>query len=245
MKKWIKNFIYAFLTLFRSNGGIILMYHSVGENNEFFSILPQEFERQLDYLRKKKIKILTLEELIGRVRSGSDLSGTVCLTFDDGWRDNYLNVFPVLKKYRAPATIFLDTASIGGRLKTKKGPELPKLTLEEIKELDRSGLVEFGAHGHRHIKLGKLSEAEAEQEMIESKKTLEEILNRQISFFAYPFGDFNENTAALARKHFKAAVGVRKGRVRQGANLAALPRNSVDSTVSFIQFKGIVRFGRI
>lgn len=75
-------------------------------------VTTASFEKQMAFL-KDRYKVIFLEELAEKVLTGNDIGGHLAITFDDGWRDNYTNAFPVLKKYRVPATIFLATGFVG------------------------------------------------------------------------------------------------------------------------------------
>jgi len=93
-----------------------LMYHCISDNDygdPFLSVTSHNFERQIRHL-KKRYKIISLSALVEYVRSGRPVSEDyIAITFDDGYRDNYINAYPVLKKYGVPATIFLTTGYIG------------------------------------------------------------------------------------------------------------------------------------
>lgn len=94
----------------------ILTYHRISDSNygdPFLSITPHNFERQIQYLAKK-YKIVSLGELTKYVQPQYPaLDDYVAITFDDGYRDNYTNAYPILRKYKVPATIFLSTGFIG------------------------------------------------------------------------------------------------------------------------------------
>jgi peptidoglycan/xylan/chitin deacetylase (PgdA/CDA1 family) len=102
------------------NKAFVLMYHRVltpDKKNALYVqpgmyVTDSSFERQISFL-KKKYRIFSLEELIGKINRHENVGGCCAITFDDGWRDNYTNAFPVLKKFQAPATIFLATSYIG------------------------------------------------------------------------------------------------------------------------------------
>ena len=84
----------------------------VNEPNGFYpetSIL--DFEKQIAHLAKN-YKIVTLDEIVDRVRNRDSIRGRVAITFDDGFKDNYENAYPILKKYNIPATIFLITGYV-------------------------------------------------------------------------------------------------------------------------------------
>jgi peptidoglycan/xylan/chitin deacetylase (PgdA/CDA1 family) len=96
----------------------ILVYHRVTSNCEFPSDVgftaPEDFERQVAYLRRR-YELMSLIDLGHALAANASMpSNTAVITFDDGYRDNYLNAYPILKKYDAPATIFLATGHIDG-----------------------------------------------------------------------------------------------------------------------------------
>jgi len=93
----------------------ILSYHRICEKHygdPFLCVTPQNFERQIQYL-KRRYAIISLTELI-KLMSQPELTDEqfLAITFDDGYRDNYTYAYPILKKYRVPATIFLTTGYI-------------------------------------------------------------------------------------------------------------------------------------
>jgi peptidoglycan/xylan/chitin deacetylase (PgdA/CDA1 family) len=93
-----------------SNRYYVLPYHMVvNEPNGFYpatSIL--NFEKQIAHLAKN-YKIVTLNEIVDRVRNRDSIRRCVAITFDDGFRDNYENAYPILRKVNVPATVFLAT----------------------------------------------------------------------------------------------------------------------------------------
>ena len=87
---------------------IILMYHKVNSIRDplGLSVSPEFFEKQLIYI-KKRYKIITLAEAVSRLESRGVSENFAVLTFDDGFRDNLSEALPILKKYNAPATVFV------------------------------------------------------------------------------------------------------------------------------------------
>ena len=98
----------------RTNNLQILLYHRVNDGRDpFFSGTPVAvFDQQMELLALH-YQVLPLEEAIERLKSHDLPDNAVAITFDDGYRDNYENAFPILQKYSLPATIFLATAAIG------------------------------------------------------------------------------------------------------------------------------------
>lgn len=99
----------------RRNGNVqILTYHRVNdEHDPFFPAVPSvAFAKQMEYLASH-FSVCSLTEAVERLRTNDIPDNVVVVTFDDGYRDNYLYAFPILKEYSVPATIFLATAAIG------------------------------------------------------------------------------------------------------------------------------------
>ena len=98
----------------------VLMYHRVLSSPEDLPYFVQPgmyvdattFERHIIFL-KDRFKITFLADLVEKVLNGEDIGGSCAITFDDGWRDNYTDAYPILLKYRVPATIFLATGFVG------------------------------------------------------------------------------------------------------------------------------------
>lgn len=227
------------------NKAIILMYHSITDNKDFFCVKPNDFERQIKYLRENNFNVISLDKLVWYLENNNFPPKTIVLTFDDGYEDNFTNAFPVLKKCNFPAAIFLETDILDNEKINKNGVVYKMLKWVQVKEMKNSGIIEFGAHTLSHPKLSRLNLMSVEKEIIQSKEILENRLGKKCDFFAYPFGDFNEQTVVIAKNNFKAAFTVKNGAVKYGDNLMELKRNSIDSAVSFSQFKGIVKFGKI
>jgi len=91
----------------------IIPYHMiVDEPNGFYpETSTHVFEKQIVHLAKN-YKIISLDEIVERVKNKRSLRRCVVITFDDGFRDNYEIAYPILRKYNVPATIFLTTGYI-------------------------------------------------------------------------------------------------------------------------------------
>jgi peptidoglycan/xylan/chitin deacetylase (PgdA/CDA1 family) len=214
----------------RANRTAILMYHSVSERDDYFwSVSPAEFEWQMDYLSRSSHAVISLRELVRRLKAGEPLGKSVVLTFDDGYQDNYSNAFPTLQRYGFPATLFVTTGHIG--MPGESG--IVHLSADELRAMSASPLIECAPHTHSHQRLTLLSEEEARREVVSSKQELDAVTGRSSSFFAYPYGGVNEEAEQLVSSlGFEAAVGTHKAFAKQGADLFDLPRLSVDRSTT-------------
>lgn len=137
--------ILGLLLFFNKKGVPCIMYHNVSNEK---GITPEEFEEQMMLLQK--YKTFKLEELD---RMGNKFpENTVLVTFDDGYADNYTNAFPLLKKYNIKATIFLNTAYINN--------DPFYMNWDQIREMYKSGLVDFQLHTHSHFTVVKRVEVQ-------------------------------------------------------------------------------------
>lgn len=91
----------------------VLQYHMVPHSPTGFypEVSIMDFEKQIVYLARN-YKVISLDEIVRRVNNRDSLRRCVAITFDDGFKDNYENAYPILKKYNVPATIFLTTGYI-------------------------------------------------------------------------------------------------------------------------------------
>jgi len=250
IKRIIKNITYFCLNCFfffkpYPAKGVILMYHSVAKNDLLFSVKPENFIQQMEYLRKRNFKIIALKELVEILEQKRPIpKKTVVLTFDDGYQDNYTNAFPILKKYNFPATIFLPTDFIGKSKGESERVVLNMLNWHQIKEMYQSGLIDFQPHSLTHQELSKIDLIKAEQEIRESKEIIEKELNKNCNFFAYPRGSFNQRIIDILKEvGFKAGLGINPGFVDKNTDLSKLSRQSINSQTSMIQFKVRLKFG--
>jgi peptidoglycan/xylan/chitin deacetylase (PgdA/CDA1 family) len=120
---------------------------------------------------------------------------TAVLTFDDALISIAEHVFPHLKPQAIPITIFVIAGLIGRESHFSIHPSAPKrrhLDLAQLKMLLNTGLVEIGAHGYHHANLTQVSGDELRQELQHAKDLLEESLDVEVPYLAYPWGNTTE-----------------------------------------------------
>jgi peptidoglycan/xylan/chitin deacetylase (PgdA/CDA1 family) len=207
----------------------ILMYHCISAGRNSLYVEPERFALQLRNLLKQGYTPITARELVNAWVSGTPLpSRPVVLTFDDGYRDNYTNAFPLLKKYRVKATLFVITGAVG---------KPNYLTWPQIEEMEKSGLVDVESHTVHHPDMSKLTPEQARMELTVSKAMLEAHLHQPVTLFAYPMGKYRPFLFPLLRKAgYQAAFTTRSGLTHYDDGLYSLKRLKAVNTDTFAQF---------
>lgn len=122
----------------------------------------------------------------------------VALTFDDGLSDVFHIAYPFLKKKQIPFTVFVVTDFLDTD---------GYITTEELKTLAADPLVTIGSHGMSHKVFPQMTAEEKKKELIISKEKLEIVIGKEVDFFAYSHGQYDEETLSLVRV-YKYAFGV-------------------------------------
>jgi len=202
----------------------IIMYHYVEYVKDVEDLIkkrldinPDLFEGHLKALKEASYKTYFVKEIPDILEGKIEYSShSAVLTFDDGYKDFYTVVFPLLKKYQMKATIYIIVNFIGRR---------GFMNEKEIKEVLDSGLVELGSHTLDHLYLKLTPGSTARKQIFESKKILEEKFKVKIETFAYPYGAFSKKTVDLVKEAgYKAAVSVIPSMIQSKENLFYLSR---------------------
>jgi len=279
----------------------IFRYHRVNDDHDpFLTALPvARFSAQMEYLARH-FQVVSLDQLASGLPQTAGDKSCVAVTFDDGYRDNFIHAFPVLKKIGIPATIFLTTGYIeSGRLpwydqvrlafkltlrrrlslRAVGGPDAPlgnedqrleamartlswlrvideqerlvglpymfnelgvpsllnlpatMLGWDQIRQMKKDG-ISFGAHTVTHPALGGLPSSRLKEEILGSKRTIENRLQTPVRHFAYPFGkqsDFGwQAKQVIQAAGFQTAVTTIPGVNGPGQDLLELRRMSLD-----------------
>ncbi len=175
----------------------VLVYHKIGyppkgSKLKELWVTPENFEKQISYLVKKGYKLIGFSDLKKIYENSQQVDDVILITFDDGYENNYKYAYPILKKYGAKGNIFVVYNTIG---KTNiwhnpnTEPWINMATKEQLIEMDRSGVIEFGSHTMNHPRLENIPFEDALWEIKESKRQLEKLFNKPIFAFAYPYGN--------------------------------------------------------
>lgn len=170
---------------------ICIMYHRVNDNfsNEI-TVSTNTMEQHIEFFKKYGFRFLFEEEYF----SSDDFS--VILTFDDGYLDNYENLYPLLKKHNAKASINLIARhSVDPR-------EVSYMHEKEILELAQSGYISFQSHSYSHRKLENCTHDELLTEIKHSKEFLEKNFNLNISVMVTPYLQNSKVISNIAKKYY-------------------------------------------
>lgn len=203
----LKIFIFSllFFIFFMPNsalaaGGVpILTYHYVDYNpnksdtaRDALSVTPDKFDAQMGYLSQNGYTPVTLDTLYAIFSKQASMPAKpVVLTFDDGYDNFYRVVYPILQKYNFHAVAFIPTGLIGGSY---------YMNWDQIKEIQKSGLVTFEGHSVTHPNLAGMSYDSAYKQLVDSKHVLQSQTGYPVNFVAYPFGSTNGSVQAAAQK---------------------------------------------
>lgn len=221
----------------------ILMYHYIsvppaGANDirQGLSVTPATFENHLRLLKTNGYHTISLHQLLLNLTRGEPLpENPVVLTFDDGYRDNYENAFPLLQKYGYTATFFLITNFIDeGR------PAY--LTWDQVKELAQAG-NEIGAHSRDHPDLRGRDTDFLVWQILGSKEAIQNGAGITPRFFSYPSGKYDDNTIAiLASAHFWGSVTVKQGVHQSSERPFELERIRIDGSYGADELKWVLSY---
>ena len=180
----------------------VIMYHGVSDDlwgmTDLFA-RPADLEAQLQYLQENGFTTIWFEDL-ARI---DQIEKPVMLTFDDGYLDNYTDLFPLLQKYQAKATIFVVTGTMDYNPRN--------LTSAQIRELSDSGLVSIQSHTVTHPYLASQTAEEQRWELEQSRLVLTRLTGRIPYVICYPSGNYNETTLELSRELYRMGIDMNGG----------------------------------
>ena len=209
----------------------VVMYHGLLKDKKYqnrFFISPSLFEKDLKYLKENNYTPVFVQDLIAYVDNGTPLpEKPILITFDDGYYNNYVYAYPLLREYDMKAVI-----SIIGSLTDKstlimdENPAYSYLTWDEVKELSASGYIEIQNHSYDlHDKSGSRQGAEQKtgetlekyrEAMVTDVGSLQnkilEMTGKKPTAFTYPFGIISNNSREVLKGiGFRSTFSCREG----------------------------------
>ncbi len=203
----------------------ILMYHyiSIPPRNadrirRDLSLPPKLFREHLEYLSSHGYHTITLEELALHLLEGKPLPPKpIILTFDDGYRDNYENAFPLLREYHFKGVFFVITDFV-----TKGSPRY--MSWEQLREMANAGM-EIESHTRNHTDMRGRSVDYLVWQALGSKEAIEAHLGLTPRFVSWPSGKYDQRAIQVFRSaHFWGGVTERQGALQDSDHMFELER---------------------
>jgi peptidoglycan/xylan/chitin deacetylase (PgdA/CDA1 family) len=211
----------------------ILMYHYLStpppDANIYrhdLSVPPELFAAHLDRLLAEGYTTVSLYQMIDALQQGTPLpEKPVVITFDDGYRDNYENAFPLLRERAMQATIFVVTDFMD--------EERPAyLTWEMAREMVQAG-ISIESHGRYHVSLAGKDDDYLVWQALGSLETIEYELGMRPRFVSYPAGEYDQRTIDIFQSaHYWAGLTTQQGATLDNQQPFELPRVRVRNTTT-------------
>ncbi len=168
----------------------VLLYHRVGDTEGPLTVTPEKFALDLSRLSELGYSTITLETFRGfLINADVELPDKpIMISFDDGYLDNFMNAYPILRRYGMTAAFYIITNMVN---------EEDRLATGHIREMSANGMS-IGSHTMSHRALGDMDNEEALSELVLSRAYLEGMLQKSVDFVAYPKGSYNQDTGAEA-----------------------------------------------
>jgi len=189
----------------------VIMYHSVLKDKSMhgeYVVSPDEVERDLKYICDNDYTCITPGDLCEYINGRFDMpKKPVMLTFDDGYYNNYLYLYPLLKKYNCKATIaVIGTYTQQYTDNPDENAYYSHCTWDNLREMLDSGLIEVANHSYNMHKSGgerlgtRKNHGESsetyknalKEDIIKLQEAFKEKLNTDCETFVYPFGAYTE-----------------------------------------------------
>jgi len=223
----------------------VLMYHYISAPppdadvyRRDLSVTPANFEQQLRYLADNGYTTVTLKDLVYHLALGSPMpERPVILTFDDGYRDNFIHAYRLLRRFNSVGTFFLVTSFID---ENRSG----YLTWGQVRVMHRGGM-EFGSHTFSHPDLRGQGVDYLVWQIVGSQEAIAERIEEPVRLFSYPAGFYDQPVIdVLHSAGFWAAVTTQQGARHASDSLYELKRIRVRGDDTLEEFAAKLAYDR-
>lgn len=203
--------IFSRKVIIPSASRVIFVYHDVSardsaQYSELYSTEPGRFKEQIEFIREN-FEIVSLNEIVSR--PSKNAKRLAAITFDDGFISVKDAAMPFLESRQIPFTVFLNSTAIReNHLPYDQFDEINRrygnrvyLDADEVKALHKKG-VTVGSHTSNHRTLSQCDEKALHEEIVKNKEFLENLIDREISHLAIPYGKrehYNERALNFSR----------------------------------------------
>ena len=219
----------------------ILLYHRFGQRvTDSMTVTTSAFESQLKYLNENGYHVIRLRQLVDYClgEKQSLPSHAIVMTVDDGHKSVYTDLFPLLKKYQIPVTLFIYPSALSNASYA--------MTWDQLREMKETGLLDFQSHTfwHPNFKNEKKRLISAEYEnfiemqLRKSKEKLERELHVKVDMLAWPFGIYDGELVNKAiGAGYVAAFSMDRHLASSSDNIMTLPRCLIGNSDHLSNFK--------
>lgn len=211
-----------------SSAAVILQYHHVSDTTpRSTSLSIEEFTAHLDWLEKNRFTIISLPDLIVRIKNKQlkDDERIAIISLDDTGRSICTDAAPLLIDRHWPFSVFINTGAMARSSDSQ-------CSWDELRTIQETGLLHIGNHSHNHLHmsaqnpLGDTSvwRGKMRQEIIQAEIIIKKELGVQTNVFSYPYGEFDQQLQSLVEALGYTAVGQHSGPIGNTSPLLALPR---------------------
>ncbi len=180
----------------------VLLYHRVSdEARDNLTVGVEQFDRQMALLRRY-CRVVSIEDVVGWAEVPRSAEPLVCITFDDGYLDNYDHAAPILERHQLPAAFFVSTGIVASDNRfphdvRRNNPPLPVMQWDQMRSMRERGFT-LGSHSVQHIDCAGEPEERVRAELAQSRDDLvrELGLPPAAAIFAYPYGGRQHMTPA-------------------------------------------------
>lgn len=199
---------------------VCFVYHRFGDSRyPSTNVSIEDFTAHLQYLKSNEFTVMTLSDAVEYLKSGKENKEVAVITIDDGYDTFLTGAMPLLRKYGYPATLFVNTETVGGG---------GYLDWEELRQIAKEG-VEIGNHSHSHAYFLNIPKQERvrkfKDDVSQAQALIQEHLDLEPAVFAYPYGEYDpEMKKAVEDMGFTAATAQNSGVMNSHGDYLALPR---------------------
>lgn len=166
-------FLCNYLSKNVKNGASVLCFHNIGDE-ELYDI---KLELLIHIIHRVHNRVISIDDVI----NDNNISGKYVITFDDGYRQPIEQVVPLMEQLRIPYVLYIATDNINVE---------GYVTCTELKNVSKSELCTIGSHMCSHNRTISMRRSEIRQEWVNSKRILEDIIEKEVVHAALPYGNF-------------------------------------------------------
>ena len=215
----------------------ILVYHRMGPVVvDSMTVKTSDFASLLEYLRTNDYKVIPLRQLVSYLAGDGPAppARAVVITADDGHESVYTEMFPLIRRYHVPVTLFIYPSAISNASYAMTWPQL--------REMQDSGLVDIESHTYWHPNFNKekirLEKSDYQKfvtmQLAKSKITLEQKLDKHVDMLAWPFGIYDDELIEYARSQgYIAGFTLQRRPAERTDNPLTLPRYLMTDQVRY------------